>query len=248
MAAASDACDWAEASGATQLLLRSRSEIAKLLNAAIAGQLPVLARLRNNNGIFVSRLLGLTADWSHVLMAYGDYKAANAQLLAAGNVTLCFNYKNSYIGFPAEQAVDDFSAGAAVIRFAFPAVLFIEQRRSQQRIALIPGVPLRCLADDEGITPFEASIIDIGLGGLGLMVYSEDISLAPGTLLKGCKITLPDLSLVSVDIIIRHAADLVQFEGRRAYRAGCSLVGADAAIQRLIEVFLLDLERRPPLP
>lgn len=243
MAKTSDAAEWADATGVAQVLLRSHIEIAKLLNAAIDAELPVVACLREGEGLFVSRLLGLSADDSHVLMAYGDHKAANGEILTAGSATLGFNYKNSYIEFRAEHAVEDFSAGAA-IRFDFPSALFIKQRRSHQRIVLIPGIPLSCLADSAGVMPFTAQIIDIGIGGLGVMVYAKNIQLEPGTLLRDCKITLPGQSLATVDISIRHTEETLLTDGSSAHRAGCSFAGPPEVIQSLLKIFLLDLERK----
>ena len=243
MAKITDASDWADAKQATHVLLRSRIEIVKLLEAAGDAGVQVVACLRDNKGLFISRLLGLSSDKNHLLIGYSDNKAANNQILAAGGVTLWVNYKSSYVEFLACHAVEDFEAGT-MICFDIPDALFIQQRRSYHRIALIPGVPLTCLADGDGIMPFSAKVIDVGIGGLGAMVYSKSIKLTPGTLLKGCRITLPDLSQTTVDISIRQVGEIALFEGAPAYRAGCSFVGSRDVIESLVKVFMLDMERR----
>lgn len=236
-----DASDWVNAANATQVLLRSHIEIVKLLQAACDAGVPVIGRPKDS--LFISRLHGLSQDGKYVLVDFSDNKATNSEILATDKLTLWFNLKNSHIEFLARHALEHFHAGAAIC-FDTPDTLIVQQRRSYQRITLIPSVPLNCLADGAGIMPFDAKIIDIGMGGAGAMIYSDSIMLTPGMLLSGCRITLPDLSQVIVDMRICDLGDIVMFEGRPAFRAGCSFVGDHEVIEKLVRVFMLELERR----
>lgn len=55
------------------------------------------------------------------------------------------------------------------IRFDCPGELMIAQRRAHKRIRTVPGTTLSCLADSGGITPFDASIVDVGMAGIGVI-------------------------------------------------------------------------------
>ena len=234
--------EWERIAGKTEVLLRSRMEIAAVLQSLIDADLPLVSHHQVLDHLFIARLHRVCAEQNFIVVGYSDNKAANAEIFTAGSVLFFASHRRGYVRFMAGNPVEQ-DEPVQAIRFDFPQVLFIEQRRVNQRIRVVAETRLTCLADGGGITPFEASIVDVGLTGFGVMVYDPAIKLLPGTVLAGCRIDLPDGSVAALDIQIMHTANLVLLDGRPACRAGCRFLGDAHQIDKLLKVFILDLER-----
>jgi c-di-GMP-binding flagellar brake protein YcgR len=243
MDAAKDADQWQRIAGDTRVLLRSRIEIAAVLQSLIDGDLPLVSHHQVHDQLFISRLLRICPEKNFIVVGYSDNKQANAEVFAIGSVLFFANHSRGYASFLASHAVE-FDEGLPAVRFDFPQELLIEQRRVNKRVRVAPPSKLYCLADDGGIMPFEAGIVDVSLSGLGVMVYDPSIRLSPGTVLAGCRVDLPDGSVVSVDIEVMHAVEVVLLDGSHACRAGCRFVGDTQRVDKLLRFFVLDLERR----
>lgn len=234
--------DWTRIAGSTQVLIRSRIEIAAVLQTLVDGNHPLVSHHQVHDRLFIADLRRVCAEQNLIVVGYSDNKTANAGVFAAGAILFRASHPKGCVGFMASHPVeqDDPLPG---IRFDFPDVLFVEQRRAHQRIQVVPETKLNCLADAGGITPFDARIVDIGLSGLGFMVYDPTINLQPGTVLTGCRIDLPDGGVACVDIRVMNSVRLGLRDGKSACRAGCRFIGDADMIDKLLKVFVLDLER-----
>jgi len=234
---------WDRIAGASQTLVRSRLEIARILNGIAGKRTPLTAYFAAADLLFMSCLRQIDADAGFLVVDYGSDKAANVAVLTAPSVLLSSNNAGAGIEFigadPAETLIDQVPG----IRFAFPDVLIVQQRRAHRRIRTLPGVPLRCIADTHGAISFEAEIIDISVGGFGAMIYGDDIRLNAGTVLHGCKIIHPGGAVVDLDIEILYSAAAALADGSPARRSGCRFIGVPAQLDDLIRVFVLDLEK-----
>lgn len=242
MEASEHSDEWKRIAGSTQVLLRSRIEIEAVLQSLVDGNLPLVSHRKVHDQLFIAKLHRVCAEQNFIVVGYSDNKIANAEVFAAGVVLFCASHPKGYVGFMAGNPVEQDDPVQA-IRFDFPQVLFIEQRRVNKRISVAPGTRLDCLADGGGITPFEASIVDVSLSGLGVMVHDPAIRLLPGTVLTGCRIGLPDGSVVCVDILVMHSTSVVLLDGSCACRAGCRLIGDVDNMDKLLKVFVVDLGR-----
>ena len=193
--------------------------------------------------LFMSRLRHVDPDCKFIVVDYSNDKAANAAVLAAPQVVLSSNNEGAHIEFAVTDSAETLIDEVLAIRFAFPEVLVVQQRRANRRIRGVPDVPLRCIADTRGIMPFDAKIVDLSLGGIGAMIYDSGIILELGPVLRGCKIIHPRGTVADVDIEIRYTVNITLPDGSPARRSGCAFVGAPGEIEDLIKVFILDLER-----
>lgn len=235
--------EWTRIAGSTQVLIRSRIEIGAILQSLVDGNQPLVSHHQIHDQMFIASLHRVCAEQNFIVVGYSDNKTANADVFAAGNVLFRANHSRGCVGFMAGNPVECHDPVEG-IRFDFPEVVSIEQRRVHKRIQVVPETRLNCLADAGGITPFDARIVDIGLSGVGFMVYDLAIRLQAGTVLNGCRIDLPDGSVACVDIEIMNSVRLVLPDGRLASRAGCRFIGDPDKIDKLLKVFILDLEQR----
>lgn len=234
---------WRRIAGSTQVLLRSRIEIAAILQSLIDRRLPLVSHHQVHDHLFIARLHRVCAEQDYIVVGYSDNKIANAEVFAAGTILLGASHPRGHVSFMVGHPVE-LDDPVRAIRFDFPQTLLIEQRRVSRRISVAAGATLNCLADGGGITPFAASVVDVSLSGMGVMVYDPAITLTPGTLLAGCRIDLPDGGVTAVDMQVIHASRVVLADGTVVCRAGCRLIGDADRIDRLLKVFVTDLERR----
>jgi len=124
------------------------------------------------------------------------------------------------------------------IRLRFPEVLVTFQQRLEPRATVTPVPPLRCLADTEGFAPFDAQIVDISRAGIGFLLYASEITLEPGTVLKGCRIQRHDTTPIVVDLEVRHSTPVALDNRSHAHRSGCVFLNPTREVMELIESFL----------
>ena len=224
----------------TAILFRSRIEIGRILDALVASRSTVSADL-DGERLFLTRLLCVDPDREFFAIAYSEQKSANAGALEQSSLTLHATHEGARIEFSAANPTDTLIQDEAAIRLEFPVVLVRFQRRQYPRYALSTDVSLRCVADSRGFAPFEARIADISRGGLGVMIYDPDIHLPPGTVLRDCRIMIPQRESVITDLQVRYTRPVVLGDGSRVNRSGLQFLQKTDELEALIRVFVVDL-------
>jgi c-di-GMP-binding flagellar brake protein YcgR len=215
-------------------ICRSPSEIAEVLRYLQAGNEPILAPLQGGELLFQSRLRLVDPDGSRILLDASPDEAANAALVSRPRCSFFASIRSGHIEFAAAgpQQVDH--EGRPAIRLKFPDVLVTRQRREFERATISPQVPLVCLADAGGILSFQGGLVDISVGGLGVLVYDPNITLEPGTVLKGCRIDPGDDSQLVLDLEVRYSEMVSLPDGTRAERSGCRVVERTESLKEFV--------------
>jgi len=113
----------------------------------------------------------------------------------------------------------------------------MSEKRRHPRVPVPQRVPLRCDIR-MGELSFEATVVDISLGGIGTLVYDAAIQIDPGTRIGGARILYPQREPLTVELEIRHVTRIVLPGGGPANRAGCRIFGAAQHIEALVQLFL----------
>lgn len=135
----------------------------------------------------------------------------------------------------------DSHEGRPALRLPIPVRMLYLQRREFMRREPPPGglVCFLRLAED---TEVEATIRDIGGGGLAIVATRSAVKFAVGDVLAGCRIELPDIGEVEVSLQVRHVLARGSL-GYDATQAGCEFVDLAPAAQRKLFRYLLQLDR-----
>ncbi len=216
-------------------LLRSRSQIARVLEALAARRAPVIVELSSDGDEFGGNLVRADPGGQFIVITASSDEEANAALLERARVTLVSTADDWHIEFVAEAPCDALHDGARAIRLRYPEILTVQQRRQCVRHEVPPTLALRCVADAGGIAPFDARIKDLGAGGISILQYSSDVMLEPGTVLVGSRIEIPGADAVSVDLEVRYSEAVTLADGSRARCSGFRFVNAPDAIKNLID-------------
>ena len=150
-----------------------------------------------------------------------------------------------------DRAALRFSAGPAwldsfedkpALRLALPARMLYLQRREFMRREPPAGSLVCYLRLPESDREIQASIRDIGGGGLAIVATRSEVTFKTGDVLKDCRIELPEIGEVEVNLQVRHV--LVRGHiGYDAAQAGCEFVGLTPAAQRKLFRYLMQLDR-----
>lgn len=247
MAKGSDAGKYAHQTlGMGDFLFRSQIEIRGVLEALAARHVTISADIENDSGeelLFLTRLLHVDPAGQFIVIACSRDKPANRALFACPAPVLHANLDDAHIEFAVSDPADVMVGDVAGIRLRFPDALLRLRRREHVRLHLPPSVPLRCVADSGGFTPFEARVTDISVGGMGAMIYDVAITLPAGTVLKGCKIMHPRGDAVVADMEVRYSVRVMLPDGEWARRSGFRFIGQPGGLAELIKIFVLDLDQ-----
>jgi flagellar brake protein len=200
-------------------LSRSPAEIARVLEKAKAEGVSVCAFFPSLT--FQAQLVHIDPRAGCILMTRSAAPAADAAVLARPRCTFHCELAGWHVEFIAAAPRPVALRRRELIQCRFPELLASNPRRSHDRVHLKPPLPLRVHADTRGIMPFDALILDLGAGGIAFLCYACSITLEPGTVLRGCRIVLPNRSECVVDLEVRYTQAITLPNGHRAMRSGC---------------------------
>jgi flagellar brake protein len=214
---------------------RSPAEIAHVLEILVFRKELITAHLQAGELRFTSQLRAVDPAGAFIIMDASADEAANAALLSRPRCTFFAALPGGYVEFAAADPQKIQHEGKPAIRCKFPDVLSDRQRREYDRATISPQVPLECLADEGGVLSFKGGLVDISIGGLGFLVYDPNITLEPGTVLKGCVIEPYDATPLVLDLEVRYS-EMVSFpDGTRAERSGCRVVERPETLKEFVE-------------
>jgi c-di-GMP-binding flagellar brake protein YcgR len=226
----------------SELLYRSHIEIGRILDSLLNNKTTLLGESKGLGQPFMTRLLHVDPVRERFVVSAPEDAPAALQALKREPVNFVAHVDGSRVEFEVSAPASARHEGRPVLVYAFPAALARTQRREHPRIPVPHDLPLRCIADNAGITPFEAEVTDISLAGFGAIVFNADIRLQPGTILRGCRIVLPGHNPVIVDAEVRYTVPVVRADGSLAHRSGVRFLSGSAYLQPLIDKFIEALE------
>ena len=219
------------------LVTRKVDEITRLLMTLHStGQ--TIHSVVGKNLMFASYLLYVDPDHRYIELAPSDDQVANDALVARPRANFVAESGGWHIEFAAADPRMTELGDEPTITLDFPVAVVSQDRRCvEPRVPVSPQAILRCLADEQGVAPFDARIIDISNRGVGFLLYHSDITLEPGTVLKGCRIQRRHAAPVSVDLEVRYSTSLSLPDGRIAHRSGCVFLNPNLEVGELIASF-----------
>ena len=202
----------------TGLMSRNPTEIARVLDKAKNEHAPVTAFFPDLT--FSAPLVLVDPRGGRIVLDRSRDDRANRALLSRPRCAFHIELAGWHIEFVSAQPQAVSHQRRQLIQCRFPEILASNPRRGQARFQVQPPLPLRVQADEDGFMPFDGLIMDVALGGLAFLVYASNITLEPGTVLRGCHIQLPGTEIVT-DLEVRYTQAITLPNGRRAMRSGC---------------------------
>lgn len=224
------------------LVSRKPEEIGRILHQLLESRQSVHTLSDADGTQFESRLVFIDPEQRYICLDAAGNARATVRLLARPHANFIATAPSWHYEFAAAAPQLTQLAGTPVIRMAFPAMMVSQdRRRAEPRASAGPFTRLRCLADARGIMPFEGSIVDISQRGIGFLMYQAEITLEPGTVLRGCCIEAPahmaDRTPIAVDLEVRYSSAVELPTGGHVHRSGCVILNPTRRVMELIEAF-----------
>jgi c-di-GMP-binding flagellar brake protein YcgR len=222
-------------------MLRTPEEIARVLNSLVMRGEPVICDLGGGKLLFRSRLRFVDPGKAYIIVELCADEAANKTLLARPRATFHAEPGGWRVEFAAADPKQTSPhEGAPGIKLRFPEVVAGHRRRADERADAPLKKELRCVIDEAGIMPFDGTMANVSKGGIGFLQYNPEISLEPGTVLKGCRIYSADGDSIVVDMEVRYSQLVDLPDGKQVESSGCCFLNLSpedtARIEKMFEL------------
>lgn len=221
--------------------LRGARQILQLLQDLITHRGLITAHTGGGNS-FMTAVLRVDEDRRRVMLDASPDPQANRRALAAPRLTCVTQIDGIRIQFPLSGLSEGQDKGRPALFAPLPTEMLRLQRREFYRLQVPLTHELSCLlkAEDLGRKPVEASarVIDIGAGGIAVLLPAGTAEFVIGGVLPGCRLALPDGEPIELDLEVRNINRQTQRNGTEQLRVGLRFAAlprtADTRIQRYI--------------
>ncbi|TCJ17231.1 flagellar brake protein [Parasulfuritortus cantonensis] len=217
-------------------------EIERILRAVMAKRALVTAYCEDERDFLVTTLVALDSAKHALYFGTGPDAAIDRALTVSRVVTFNTSHDQVRVVFktPAMTVVE--RDGEKLLRADMPAELLRFQRREYYRLPTPMTHPVKCQIDLGGYV-LDAVVVDISIGGVGLLAYSQDAALKEGEVHHGCRLSLPDAGSFAVSLRVRTVYEQVMKNGLASRRLGCQFIDLAPSLETDIQRYIIRVER-----
>jgi flagellar brake protein len=135
------------------------------------------------------------------------------------------------------------------IKLPLPDRLYRFQRRDFFRSPTPSIDPIICYIPyrnptNGDVERLEMTLVDASLGGIGTMVSDHLSSLLElGKIFPHCAIKIPQFGELDTSLCVKHMTETVMLNGAKKFRVGFQFVGLSREEERIVQRYVLHLER-----
>jgi c-di-GMP-binding flagellar brake protein YcgR len=225
----------------SEYLVHAKTEIVHILRAIAQKTELVTAYFNQGKDFVLTSILNVDAD--EVTLDCGANVLANKQIVGSAKIIFVTTQDRVRVQFAATHMEKITYNGRDAFRIKLPDILLKLQRREYYRLSTPVANPIRCVIPKPDNSRVEVNIVDISVGGLGVVCYDTSFSLEPGELYQGCRITLPDIGTVVTSLEICSVFEVTLKTGAVTMRSGCQFVDIPSSMQAMIQRYIITLDR-----
>ncbi len=189
----------------------------------------------------LSALLHIAED--HLVFDASPDERTHKVLLSAPHIVCVSSLNRVHIQFDAARPQAIAYEGRRAVRTTRPDALLYVQRRDYFRLSIPSRQPVYCRIPQRDNAFIEAEISDISLGGVSLLGPLPALLLLPGMRLPGCRIELPEVGVILVDLLVCTTRALNARSDQRSLRIGCRFIQLAGSGQTLVQRYINRIER-----
>ncbi len=222
--------------------VRSTSEIDRLVVAMLESKGFVTVYSDTMQDFLVTGIVGVERKKRHLYLGCGSDEKVNQALLESPQVMFTTTLDHIRIQFTTPALRRLVYDNEATFQADFPSEIIRFQRREYFRLATQILKPIKCyIPVEEGAV--ETTVVDISVGGLGMLAARQGVPLQAGREYSGCRLELPDSGTFLVSLRIRTTYDVTLKNGVLSHRLGCEFVSLPGYVENEIQRYILRLER-----
>lgn len=223
-------------------LVRHAAEVQRVLREVMLDKGIVTAYADDGRERMLTTIVALDPVGRSVFLDCGADEGMNARLVTCREVILSTTHDGVRVQFTSPPLERVHHRQAEALRAAMPEELLRLQRREYYRLVTSLVDPIKCLIPT-GQGELVATVVDLSVGGVGIIAYKPDVHLEPGLVYHGCRITLPALYPQAVSLTVRSTFEVTLRNGRRSHRAGCQFIDLPPGLETALQRYIIRAER-----
>lgn len=234
--------DQAAPDNASRFSVTHPGEVERVLRGVMETRALVTIQVTEGREFLVTTLVALDTGEGALYLGCGDDERKNAVLLGAASVTFFTHHEKIKVQFVSEALQLVMVEGRPLFRVPMPATLLRFQRREYFRLPTSLTNPIKCfIPSPEG--NIDAAVIDISVGGIGILAYEHGTPIIAGEIYHGCHLSLPGGAAFLVSLNVRSTYDITLKNGVVSHRAGCQFINLPASVESEIQRYIFRIER-----
>ena len=218
------------------------AEVERILRGVMEKRALVTAYSDNNRDFLVTTLVAIDPSAKALYFGPGPEAATDEALLASERVSFNTAHDQVRVLFTSDSLSESDLNGERMLRAPIPHELLRFQRREYYRLPTPMSDPVKCSINlQEGM--LDTTVVDISIGGVGVLAYSQDVELREGDIFHGCRLTLPEAGNYLVSLRIRAVYEQSMKNGQISRRVGCQFVDLAASVETDIQRYIIRVER-----
>lgn len=217
-------------------------EIERILSGVMAKKALVTAYSDNKRDFLVTSLVEVDLAGRAIYFGVGQDESLNAALAGSSNVFFSTTHNQVRVQFATSSLTLTTRNGERVLCAEMPHELLRFQRREYYRLPTSKLKPVKCVIQVDD-TSLETEVVDISLGGLGVLAYTTGVALSEGDVYHGCRLTLPEAGSYLVSLSIRAVYESNEQGGVKSRRVGCQFIDLAPSVETDIQRYIIRGER-----
>lgn len=227
-----------------EYLITAEKEIEFVLRSMAEHGARVAVYYGGERYFFMSTLLNI--DHKGMWFEQSPSSVENEHVAKSDYLTFVSSHLLAKVQFVADHArVTEYGKYPAFY-LPLPKSIYRLQRRDFFRLPAQISNPLRCSIDVENAaarTMQGLVVMDISVGGVGLVCTEPNIEIAAGDSYPHCQIDLPEMGTISGTLEVKNLATSTSPSGHTHTRAGCEFKDLDTKSTNLLQRYVTKMQR-----
>jgi c-di-GMP-binding flagellar brake protein YcgR len=228
---------------ASKFAVSWKKEIVFILRAVMEKGELVSAYFNRGESFLLTSIVGVDPDRGVMYLDFGANEAMNRKILDSDKIIFVTTHEKVKVQFTAAYIEKVLFEGRDSFKIALPDTLIKLQRREYFRVTTPIINPLKCIVPMPDNRKVEVAIVDISIGGIGIILPPADTLIEPGATFQGCHLILPDIGNIIATMEIRNVFEVTLRNGLKTKRAGCQFIDLSANMQSMIQRYIIKVER-----
>lgn len=194
----------------------------------------------------LTSIITIDSDKREMVIDYGANDKQCQKALHSKELVFVTTQNRVKIEFVCDQIRKIQYEGQDAFAVNIPESLLRIQRRNHFRITTPIVKPLKCvipIPEKEPATKAEVALLDISCGGIAVIDQHPIINFDPGMIYSDCKIALPDIGAITVNIQVKNTYEITLRNGQNCMRAGCQFIELTASMEAMIQRYIIKQEQ-----
>ncbi|MBI3903701.1 MAG: flagellar brake protein [Nitrosomonadales bacterium] len=233
--------------GDVEFRILSRKEIQLILLDIAEKRTRVVLYYDEFDNYILTTLIGATTEG--VWLEIGPHPPENERILQSVRFTIVSLHRGVKVQFVTDNIQMAPPANGEAFYMELPDHMLRIQRRDFFRLSVPFAPPVKCTfhirpesAPERPAACREVCIMDISGGGISLLCDEHETELRPGNIYPDCRITLPEVGVLTATLEIKNSANIDMPNGTVKKRLGCKFTSLNLQTNSLLQRYIMDLQ------